>query len=89
MPSGGEDLAAPPVRVWKAAARANLAVLVHGANFYSMGAGGFDKVRALPALRRARQPASANNAAHIRASQIYASGTVLAPSRNPISRQFG
>lgn len=71
MPSGGLDLAPPPVRVWASLARAQQAVLLRGCNLYSQGAGGFDQVPALPAMVRIKQPANPNSEASVRAAQIY------------------
>jgi hypothetical protein len=71
MPEGGQDYAAPPIRVWHAASRARLAELMHGANWYSMGAGGFDQVPAIPNLVRVKQPANPNRPAAVRITQAY------------------
>lgn len=71
MPSGGEDRAAPPVRIWNRVAAANLATQLAGVNLYSMGAGGFDKVPAMPTMTHLRQPARAGRPADVRASQLY------------------
>lgn len=71
MANDGRDLARPPVTVWFGAARAILATRLKGANLYSMGAGGFAKVPAIPQLNRILQPASPNSRHAQRAAQIY------------------
>lgn len=88
MPSGGEDLAQPPVSVWRAGARAQLATLMHGAHSYSMGAGGFDQVPAIPQLVRLGQPANANDAQHQRHAQLYATTHPLTRKQR-LESQFG
>jgi hypothetical protein len=87
MPSGGQDLAAPPIRVWAAAARAQSAVLLNGANWYSQGAGGFDQVFAIPQLVRLQRPANPNSAANQKAAQIYATSPTNRKQR--LESQFG
>ncbi len=87
MPSGGMDLAPPPVRVWKAVAGATLATLVHGVNWYSEGAGGFGQVPAIPNLIRVRAPSNPNRANERRLQQLYA--TTELPSKAELQRMFG
>lgn len=71
MANDGRDLARPPIVVWQAAARAILATRLKGANLYSMGAGGFGQVMAIPQLHRIQQPANPNSQHAQRTSQIY------------------
>jgi hypothetical protein len=87
MPSGGEDLARPPITVWRSAARAQLATLMHGAAWYSLGAGGFDQVPALPQMVRLKQPANANRQSEHRAAQLYATAPLTRKQR--LEAQFG
>lgn len=87
MPSGGLDLAPPPVRVWKAAAAAQLATLLAGTNLYSMGAGGFSTVPAMPQMVRIKQPARPGSEADIRAAQIYTTNRY--PTKQSIYERFG
>jgi hypothetical protein len=78
---GGQDLATPPIRVWSAAARAILATRLHGANLYSMGAGGFGGVPALGNPIRVQQPANANSHANQRIAELYAQGPLTIKQR--------
>lgn len=87
MPSGGISFAAPPVRVWHATTRAELAELLHGCNFYSMGAGGFGKVPALPNMVRLRSGANPHRPNALRASQFYVTQPVSRKQR--LESQFG
>lgn len=87
MPSGGEDRAAPPVRVWNRAAAANLSVLLAGCNLYSQGAGGFDHVPAMPTMVRLLQPARPGRPADVRATQLYT--TFPYPTKQQIAQRYG
>lgn len=87
MPEGGRDLAQPPIKVWRAAARANLAQLTHGCNLYSMGAGGFSTVPAMPNMVRLMQPANPNRSVEQRMLEQYNIGEL--PTKAQIRRQFG
>lgn len=72
MANDGRDLARPPITVWRAAAGAILATRLRGTNLYSMGAGGFAKVSAIPQLNRILQPANPNSRHAQRAAELYA-----------------
>jgi hypothetical protein len=87
MPSGGEDLARPPIQVWRSVSRSNLAVLMHGTASYSMGAGGFDQVPAIPQLVRSKQPANPNRQKEHRVAQLYSTGPLTRKQR--LEAQFG
>jgi hypothetical protein len=87
MPSGGADLARPPITVWRAGARAQLATLLHGAHSYSMGAGGFDQVPAIPQMQRLRQPANVNREREQRVTQLYSTQQLTIKQR--LEGQFG
>src|ERR1700726_2829540 len=87
MPSGGEDLSRPPVRVWNRAAAAELATMLAGANLYSMGAGGFSTVPAIPQLVRLKQPARPGRAGCFRRTSCGIAGTVEKPPA-PIEYRF-
>jgi hypothetical protein len=80
MANDGRDLAAPPIRVWHSAARAILATRLARANLYSMGAGGFAKVPALPGLRL-RQPANPNSHFNQRMAELYSQGPLTIKQR--------
>jgi hypothetical protein len=71
MANDGRDLARPPITVWSAAAKAILATRLRGTNLYSMGAGGFAKVPAIPQLNHILQPANPNSPRAQGAAQIY------------------
>jgi hypothetical protein len=71
MANDGRDLARPPITVWSAAAKAILATRLRGTNLYSMGAGGFAKVPAIPQLTRILQAANPNSRHAQDAAQIY------------------
>lgn len=88
MANDGQILGRPPVTVWSSLARAELACLLHGANLYAEGAGGFGKVPALPQMARIRQPANPNSPAMARDAQIYTQrgGTTI---KQRLERQFG
>jgi hypothetical protein len=81
MANDGRDLAAPPVRVWLGAARAILATRLKGANLYSMGAGGFAKVPAIPQLHLLRQPANPNSPHAQRVAELYAQSPLTIKQR--------
>jgi hypothetical protein len=87
VPSGGEDRASPPIRLWHAKARAELAEMLSGSSLYSMGAGGFSTVPAMPNMVRLKPPANANSRQNARAAQIYVTRPL--PSKQQIQRQFG
>jgi hypothetical protein len=87
VPSGGEDLSRPPVRVWNRAAAAQLATMLAGCNLYSMGAGGFSSVPAIPQMVRLKQPARPGRPADIRATQLYT--TFPYPTKQQIAQRFG
>jgi hypothetical protein len=77
----GRDLARPPVTVWAAAARAILSTRMAGTNLYSMGAGGFAKVSAIPQLNRILQPANPNSTANQRISEYYSQAPLTIKQR--------
>lgn len=81
MANDGRDLAAPPVRVWQVAARAILSTRMAGTNLYSMGAGGFGQVRALPQIHRLKQPANPNSRLNQRIAELYAQGPLTIKQR--------
>lgn len=84
---GGQDLARPPVQVWRRAAAAALATQLAGVNLYSMGAGGFSTVPALPQMIRLKQPARPGRPGDVTALPNYV--THVYPTRQQIQQQFG
>jgi len=83
----GRDLAAPPVRVWNRVAAANLATQLAGVNLYSMGAGGFSTVPAMPSMVRLRSAARPGREADVRATQLYT--TFPYPTKQAIAQRYG
>lgn len=65
---GGQDFAAPPVRVWRAAAHAALLSMLSGAERVSMGAGGFARVTYLPELVRVHSDSNPNTTTNLTAA---------------------
>jgi hypothetical protein len=73
MATDGLDLAAPPVRVWQAMARHVLFERNRGVSSYSMAAGGFNGVMAMPRNLgpQFRQPANANSMMNAQLTELY------------------
>jgi hypothetical protein len=90
MPSGGLDLARPPVDVQRSAARQIAATRLRGVNLYSMGAGGFSRVVSMPTMQRLTPKAIAanpNSAANIQLTELYAQKPLAFKQR--ITQMFG
>lgn len=81
MANDGRDLARPPVVVWQRAARAILATRLKGCNYYSMGAGGFAKVRAIPPLTKILQAANPNARPSQRMGELYSQSPLTIKQR--------
>lgn len=90
MANDGRTLGSPsPVGpIWRPAARADLVELLAGCNLYSMGAGGFSTVPAIPQMVRLRQPARPGREHDLTAASNYV--TINYPARQPIGAgRFG
>lgn len=84
---GGQDLSSPPVRIWSVLAKAQLATMLRGSALYSMGAGGFSTVPALPRMIRIKQPANPNSAQAVQDTQLYTQKPATIKQR--LESQFG
>jgi len=88
MANDGLDLAAPPVVVWRQMARHVLYERMRGVSSYSMAAGGFNGVYALPKTLQPefQQPANANSMMNARLTELYS----MAPGmrKKTLVRQF-
>ena len=62
----GAYLGQPPVNVPARARRVLTHSLLRGVSAYSMGAGGFDNVPALPGVQTFRHPAAVNGSDNVR-----------------------
>jgi hypothetical protein len=68
----GEFSSYPPVNARAAASREWLFGLTRGAHSYSMGAGGFDQVPAMPQMQRFSNPVRDQAEPNIRLVELYA-----------------
>jgi hypothetical protein len=79
-------LGAPPVRLWASAARTANAVRLRGVHSYSMGAGGFGTVPAMPQLQAFPRRPNVPVTRDVRLVELYSQQPGLFKQR--LARQF-